>query len=76
MAHGSTKLSVVFPREKVLHLLRRKSVAGLAGKNLYKVKPKLHLFCELCCCCKSNPSSSWCYRDEDYAGLARRQEFR
>ena len=45
-------------------------VAGLAGKNLCKVKPKLHLFCELCYCCKSNPSSSWCYRDEDYAGKA------
>ena len=34
----------------------------------FSVKPKLHLFQELCECSEVNPSLTWCYRDEDFGG--------
>ena len=37
------------------------------GKNLWRVKPKMHLFQELCFE-DANPSDSWTYRDEDFGG--------
>jgi hypothetical protein len=45
--------------------------------KLWGLKPKLHLFQELCETADSNPSLSWTYRDEDFggslAGLAARR---
>ena len=34
----------------------------------WRVKPKLHLFQELCECSNSKPSTCWTYRDEDFGG--------
>ena len=43
----------------------------------WRLKPKIHLFQELCEMAASNPSMTWVYRDEDVggslAGLARRR---
>ena len=36
--------------------------------NNWRQKPKLHMFQELCEFTKSRPSSTWCYRDEDFGG--------
>ena len=41
--------------------------ATAADKNLWRVKPKMHLFQELCFE-DANPSDSWTYRDEDFGG--------
>ena len=45
-------------------------------ERLWRIKPKLHLFLELCRE-GSKPSMFWCYRDEDFGGsiarLARRR---
>ena len=41
--------------------------ATAAGKNLWRVKPKMHLFQELCFE-DANPADSWTYRDEDFGG--------
>ena len=35
----------------------------------FRVKPKMHLFLELCIS-GSKPSLSWTYRDEDFGGTA------
>ena len=39
-----------------------------ANSNKWKVKPKLHLFQEMCECSNSQPSTCWTYRDEDFGG--------
>ena len=40
-----------------------------ASPNLiWGVKPKLHLWQEMCEMIRSNPSLRWCYRDEDHGG--------
>jgi hypothetical protein len=36
--------------------------------NYFKIKPKMHLFAELCSA-GANPSLWWTYRDEDFGGL-------
>jgi len=36
--------------------------------KLWRVKPKLHLFQEMCECSNSRPSTCWTYRDEDFGG--------
>jgi hypothetical protein len=36
--------------------------------DLFRVKPKLHLFQELCELSDVCPSKTWCYRDEDFGG--------
>ena len=38
-----------------------------AGQNLWKVKPKFHMWLELCMGL-SNPSKQWVYREEDFGG--------
>ena len=38
---------------------------------MWKAKPKLHLFLELCAD-GSNPSKTWTYRDEDWGGSVAR----
>lgn len=38
------------------------------GRNLFKVTPKLHLFCEMTLDPASPPSTGWTYRDEDFGG--------
>jgi hypothetical protein len=47
------------------------------GMKLWKIKPKLHLFLELCSVERTRPSLCWNYRDEDFGGsvarLARRR---
>ena len=47
------------------------------GIKLWKIKPKLHLFLELCSVERTRPSLCWNYRDEDFGGsvarLARRR---
>ena len=35
----------------------------------WRVKPKMHLFLELCCE-DTEPNLIWCYRDEDFGGSA------
>ena len=39
-----------------------------ANKKLWRVKPKMHLFQELCEMQSSSPADSWTYRDEDFGG--------
>jgi len=39
-----------------------------ADEKLWRVKPKLHLFQELCEMQTSCPADSWTYRDEDFGG--------
>ena len=39
-----------------------------SGVHLFKITPKLHLFCEMCFTGASNPSCHWTYRDEDFGG--------
>ncbi len=36
--------------------------------SLFRVKPKLHLFQEMAEMQGSNPSDTWCYRDEEFGG--------
>jgi len=38
------------------------------GTNKWKIKPKFHLFQELCEMSKACPSATWTYRDEDFGG--------
>ena len=41
----------------------------LEGKpRLWRLKPKMHLFQEVCEGLHGNPSKNWCYRDEDFGG--------
>lgn len=40
------------------------------GTNKWRMKPKFHLFQELCEMSKACPSASWTYRDEDFGGTA------
>jgi hypothetical protein len=37
------------------------------GTSMYKIKPKFHMFHELCML-PSNPACCWTYRDEDFGG--------
>jgi len=50
--------------------------ASSIGTRFWRIKPKLHLFLELAAS-GSQPSSFWCYRDEDFGGacahMARRR---
>jgi hypothetical protein len=39
-----------------------------AQSKRWRVKPKLHLFQEMCECSDSQPSTCWTYRDEDFGG--------
>ena len=39
-----------------------------AGSCFWRVKPKFHLFQELCEMSRNCPSASWTYRDEDFGG--------
>lgn len=39
-----------------------------AAPHFFQVKPKLHLFQELCEMLDSNPAQTWVYRDEDFGG--------
>ena len=41
--------------------------ANAQGLHLWKVKPKFHMFQELCKL-PNNPFDTWCYRDEDFGG--------
>jgi hypothetical protein len=38
------------------------------GTNKWRLKPKFHLFQELCEMSKACPSATWTYRDEDFGG--------
>ncbi|CAE7340053.1 unnamed protein product [Symbiodinium necroappetens] len=38
--------------------------------KLFRIKPKLHMFCELTYAAAVCPSTSWTYRDEDFGGKA------
>ena len=43
------------------------------GNNVsWRVKPKMHLFLELCCE-DTEPNLFWCYRDEDFGGSVAKQ---
>ena len=42
--------------------------ATASNPMLWRVKPKLHLFQELCEFETGAPSLAWCYRDEDFGG--------
>ncbi len=61
--------------EALLHIWC--SISFSAGIKLWKIKPKLHLFLELCSVETTKPSLCWNYRDEDFGGsvarLARRR---
>ena len=48
------------------------SLTRISADPLWRVKPKLHLFLEMCAedC---TPSLSWTYRDEDFGGSISRQ---
>ena len=47
------------------HALEQSAVAD--NQNFWRVKPKMHLFQELCLE-DSNPADQWTYRDEDFGG--------
>lgn len=57
-------------------LLLYKALEDATAEQFWKIKPKFHLFAELCFE-DSNPSQTWTYRDEDFGGylasLARRR---
>ena len=38
------------------------------GQRYFKVKPKLHMFLEMCLTANTVPSSTWTYRDESWGG--------
>ena len=38
------------------------------GQRYFKVKPKLHMFLEMCLTANTAPSSTWTYRDESWGG--------
>ena len=42
------------------------------GQPLWRAKPKLHLFQELCEMQRNCPSHCWTYRDEDFGGAVAR----
>ena len=48
-------------------LLLCNSLASMFGPALWRIKPKHHLFAELCSM-GCNPSMSWNYREEDFGG--------
>ena len=39
------------------------------GKQDWHIKPKLHLFQELCEYCQRNPRDFWCYADETFGNV-------
>lgn len=44
------------------------ALEAFADSKFWRVKPKLHLFQEMCECSNSMPSTCWTYRDEDFGG--------
>jgi hypothetical protein len=62
-----------YTKELLADSCRRFCVLAVAmearsDSKLWGLKPKLHLFQELCETADSNPSFSWTYRDEDFGG--------
>lgn len=64
--------SAVFSAEALAFHCKRFCALAVAledkSPETWHIKPKLHLFQELCEYALSNPAESWCYRDEDAGG--------
>jgi hypothetical protein len=55
-------------RRFCLLMVSLETITGGKDSLDWRVKPKLHLFQELCEFLETNPSMTWCYRDEDFGG--------
>ena len=76
LSHTSIFHTAVLQEHSTMFAIQYKGLSENSRGMDWKVKPKMHLWLELCSE-GSQPSTFWCYRDEDYGGtvahLARRR---
>jgi len=66
------KREVFYNSSKAFALQYYALFLAVGGGVSWRVKPKMHLFLELCCE-DAEPNLFWCYRDEDFGGSVAKQ---